>query len=100
MHGKCKVLIASKRSAVGGESEHAWKLSSFSFIFQPIYKKFTENKWECSNEIMNEIIKTTSNHISELRTLKDPFYHVSQREAGTTTCSCFSICETYHIKNL
>lgn len=42
---------------------------------KPIYKKFTENKWECSNEIMNEIIKTTSNHISELRTLKDPFYH-------------------------
>ncbi|XP_072194066.1 tumor necrosis factor alpha-induced protein 2 [Excalfactoria chinensis] len=41
---------------------------------KPIYKKFTENKWECSNEIMNEIIKTTSNHISELRTLKDPFY--------------------------
>ncbi|NXC43186.1 TNAP2 protein, partial [Penelope pileata] len=42
---------------------------------KPIYKKFTENKWESSNEIMNEIIKTTSKHISELRTLKDPFYH-------------------------
>ncbi|NXI63141.1 TNAP2 protein, partial [Anseranas semipalmata] len=42
---------------------------------KPIYKKFTENKWDCSNEIMNEIIKTTSNHISELRTLKDTFYN-------------------------
>uniref|UniRef100_A0A8B9DSE0 TNF alpha induced protein 2 n=1 Tax=Anser cygnoides TaxID=8845 RepID=A0A8B9DSE0_ANSCY len=43
---------------------------------KPIYKKFTENKWDCSNKIMNEIIKTASNHISELRTLKDPFYNV------------------------
>lgn len=29
---------------------------------------------------MNEIIKTTSKHISEFRALKDPFYHVSPRE--------------------
>ncbi|NXH15377.1 TNAP2 protein, partial [Bucco capensis] len=42
---------------------------------KPIYKKFTENKWESSNEIMNEIIKTTSKHISDFQTLKDPFYH-------------------------
>ncbi|KFP83059.1 Tumor necrosis factor alpha-induced protein 2, partial [Apaloderma vittatum] len=42
---------------------------------KPIYKKFTENKWDSSNEIMNEIIKTTSKHISDFRTLKDPFYH-------------------------
>ncbi|NXV47230.1 TNAP2 protein, partial [Uria aalge] len=42
---------------------------------KPIYKRFTENKWDSSNEIMNEIIKTTSKHISEFRTLKDPFYH-------------------------
>ncbi|XP_010006463.1 PREDICTED: tumor necrosis factor alpha-induced protein 2 [Chaetura pelagica] len=42
---------------------------------KPIYKRFTENKWESSNEIMNEIIKTTSKHISDFRTLKDPFYH-------------------------
>uniref|UniRef100_A0A8C0AQN0 TNF alpha induced protein 2 n=1 Tax=Buteo japonicus TaxID=224669 RepID=A0A8C0AQN0_9AVES len=50
------------------------QLSRFPF-FQPIYKKFTENKWDSSNEIMNEIIKTTSKHISDFRTLKDPFYH-------------------------
>ncbi|KAM6445318.1 tumor necrosis factor alpha-induced protein 2 [Rhynochetos jubatus] len=42
---------------------------------KPSYKKFTENKWDSSNEIMNEIIKTTSKHISDFRTLKDPFYH-------------------------
>ncbi|NXX58650.1 TNAP2 protein, partial [Scopus umbretta] len=42
---------------------------------KPIYKKFTENKWDSSNEIMNEIIKTTSKYISDFRTLKDPFYH-------------------------
>ncbi|XP_005243030.2 tumor necrosis factor alpha-induced protein 2 [Falco peregrinus] len=42
---------------------------------KPIYKKFTENKWDSSNEIMNEIIKTTSKHISDFQTLKDPFYH-------------------------
>ncbi|XP_008934801.1 PREDICTED: tumor necrosis factor alpha-induced protein 2-like, partial [Merops nubicus] len=42
---------------------------------KPIYKRFTENKWDSSNEIMNEIIKTTSKHISDFRTLKDPFYH-------------------------
>lgn len=55
------------------------ELSRFPF-FQPIYKKFTENKWDSSNEIMNEIIKTTSKHISDFRTLKDPFYHVSPIE--------------------
>ncbi|NXD69767.1 TNAP2 protein, partial [Eolophus roseicapillus] len=42
---------------------------------KPIYKKFTENKWDSSNEILNEIIKTTSKHISDFKTLKDPFYH-------------------------
>ncbi|NXR12067.1 TNAP2 protein, partial [Semnornis frantzii] len=42
---------------------------------KPMYKKFTENKWDSSNEVMNEIIKTTSKHISDLQTLKDPFYH-------------------------
>ncbi|XP_062351454.1 tumor necrosis factor alpha-induced protein 2 [Cinclus cinclus] len=42
---------------------------------KPIYKKFTENKWDSSSEIMNEIIKTTSKHISDFQTLKDPFYH-------------------------
>lgn len=42
---------------------------------KPIYKKFTENKWDSSNEIMNEIIKTTIKHISDFKTLKDPFYH-------------------------
>ncbi|KAM9557085.1 tumor necrosis factor alpha-induced protein 2 [Guaruba guarouba] len=42
---------------------------------KPIYKKFTENKWDSSNEIMNEIIKTTNKHISDFKTLKDPFYH-------------------------
>ncbi|XP_030096516.1 tumor necrosis factor alpha-induced protein 2 [Serinus canaria] len=42
---------------------------------KPMYKKFTENKWDSSSEIMNEIIKTTSKHISDLQTLKDPFYH-------------------------
>ncbi|KFV19626.1 Tumor necrosis factor alpha-induced protein 2, partial [Tauraco erythrolophus] len=42
---------------------------------KPIYKKFTENKWDSSNEVMNEIIKTTSKYISDFRTLKDPFYH-------------------------
>ncbi|XP_064009052.1 tumor necrosis factor alpha-induced protein 2 [Pogoniulus pusillus] len=42
---------------------------------KPMYKKFTENKWDSSNEVMNEIIKTTSKHISDFRTLKDPFYH-------------------------
>ncbi|NWR75733.1 TNAP2 protein, partial [Centropus unirufus] len=41
---------------------------------KPLYKKFTENKWDSSNEIMSEIIKTTSKHISDLQTLKDPFY--------------------------
>lgn len=55
------------------------ELSRFSF-FQPMYKKFTENKWDSSNEIMDEIIKTTSKHISDFRTLKDPFYHVSPTE--------------------
>lgn len=55
------------------------ELSRFSF-FQPMYKKFTENKWDSSSEIMNEIIKTTSKHISDFRTLKDPFYHVSPME--------------------
>lgn len=45
-----------------------------------MYKKFTENKWDSSSEIMNEIIKTTSKHISDFQTLKDPFYHVSLRE--------------------
>lgn len=29
---------------------------------------------------MNEIIKTTNKHISDFKTLKDPFYHVSPRE--------------------
>lgn len=29
---------------------------------------------------MDEIIKTTSKHISELQALKNPFYNVSQRE--------------------
>ncbi|XP_030130908.4 tumor necrosis factor alpha-induced protein 2 [Taeniopygia guttata] len=42
---------------------------------KPLYKKFTENKWDSSSEIMNEIIKTTSKHISDFQTLKDPFYH-------------------------
>ncbi|XP_050192434.1 tumor necrosis factor alpha-induced protein 2 [Myiozetetes cayanensis] len=42
---------------------------------KPMYKKFTENKWDSSNEIMDEIIKTTSKHISDFRTLRDPFYH-------------------------
>ncbi|XP_061854750.1 tumor necrosis factor alpha-induced protein 2 isoform X2 [Colius striatus] len=42
---------------------------------KPIYKKFTEHKWDSSNEIMNEIIKTTSKHVSDFRTLKEPFYH-------------------------
>ncbi|XP_058719895.1 tumor necrosis factor alpha-induced protein 2 [Poecile atricapillus] len=42
---------------------------------KPMYKKFTENKWDSSSEIMNEIIKTTSKHISDFQTLKDPFYH-------------------------
>ncbi|KFQ57572.1 Tumor necrosis factor alpha-induced protein 2, partial [Pelecanus crispus] len=42
---------------------------------KPIYKKFTENKWDSSDEIMNEIIKNTSKHISDFQTLKDPFYH-------------------------
>lgn len=55
------------------------ELSRFSF-FQPIYKKFTENKWDSSNEIMSKIIETTSKHISDFRTLKDPFYQVSPRE--------------------
>ncbi|KFO89454.1 Tumor necrosis factor alpha-induced protein 2, partial [Buceros rhinoceros silvestris] len=41
---------------------------------KPIYKKFTENKWDSSNEIMSKIIETTSKHISDFRTLKDPFY--------------------------
>lgn len=45
-----------------------------------MFKKFTENKWDSSSEIMNEIIKTTSKHISDFKTLKDPFYHVSLRE--------------------
>lgn len=45
-----------------------------------MFKRFTENKWDSSSEIMNEIIKTTSKHISDLKTLKDPFYHVSLRE--------------------
>ncbi|NWV15658.1 TNAP2 protein, partial [Ptilonorhynchus violaceus] len=39
------------------------------------YKKFTENKWDSSDEVMNEIIKTTSKHISDFQTLKEPFYH-------------------------
>lgn len=47
-----------------------------------MYKKFTENKWDSSSEIMNEIIKTTSKHISDFQTLKDPFYHVSQKNIG------------------
>ncbi|OWK56118.1 Tumor necrosis factor alpha-induced protein 2 [Lonchura striata] len=42
---------------------------------KPMYKKFTEHKWDSSSEIMNEIIKTTSKHISDFQTLKDPFYH-------------------------
>ncbi|XP_056350195.1 tumor necrosis factor alpha-induced protein 2 [Oenanthe melanoleuca] len=42
---------------------------------KPMYKKFTENKWDSSSEIMNEIMKTTSKHISDFQTLKDPFYH-------------------------
>ncbi|NWR61196.1 TNAP2 protein, partial [Bucorvus abyssinicus] len=41
---------------------------------KPIYKKFTENKWDSSNEIMSKIIETTSKHVSDFRTLKDPFY--------------------------
>lgn len=45
-----------------------------------MFKRFTENKWDSSSEIMNEIIKTTSKYISDLKTLKDPFYHVSLRE--------------------
>uniref|UniRef100_A0A8C3XZ51 TNF alpha induced protein 2 n=1 Tax=Catharus ustulatus TaxID=91951 RepID=A0A8C3XZ51_CATUS len=36
--------------------------SDFPF-FQPMYKKFTENKWDSSSEIMNEIIKTTKRWI-------------------------------------
>lgn len=60
--------------------EFVWgNLADFPF-FQPMYKKFTENKWDSSSEIMNEIIKTTSKHISDFQTLKDPFYHVSPRE--------------------
>ncbi|XP_053924517.1 tumor necrosis factor alpha-induced protein 2 [Cuculus canorus] len=42
---------------------------------KPIFKKFTENKWDSSNEIMNEIIKITGKHISDFQTLKNPFYH-------------------------
>ncbi|XP_039924616.1 tumor necrosis factor alpha-induced protein 2-like [Hirundo rustica] len=42
---------------------------------KPMFKRFTENKWDSSSEIMNEIIKTTSKHISEFQTLKDPFFH-------------------------
>uniref|UniRef100_A0A8B9S6W2 TNF alpha induced protein 2 n=1 Tax=Apteryx owenii TaxID=8824 RepID=A0A8B9S6W2_APTOW len=41
---------------------------------KPIYKKFTENKWDSSDEIMNEIIKTTRKYISDFQTLNDPFY--------------------------
>lgn len=60
--------------------EFVWgNLADFPF-FQPMYKKFTENKWDSSSEIMNEIIKTTSKHISDFQTLKDPFFHVSPRE--------------------
>ncbi|NXA46207.1 TNAP2 protein, partial [Nothocercus julius] len=41
---------------------------------KPIYKKFTENKWDSSDEIMNAIIKTTGKYISEFQSLNDPFY--------------------------
>ncbi|NWX82950.1 TNAP2 protein, partial [Nothoprocta ornata] len=41
---------------------------------KPIYKKFTENKWDSSDEIMNAIIKTTRKYISDFESLNDPFY--------------------------
>ncbi|XP_030308430.1 tumor necrosis factor alpha-induced protein 2 [Calypte anna] len=50
---------------------------------KPIYKKFTENKWDSSNEIMNEIIKTTSTHISDFQTLKDPLYQAIMEKIHT-----------------
>ncbi|XP_053882966.1 tumor necrosis factor alpha-induced protein 2 [Malaclemys terrapin pileata] len=39
-----------------------------------IFRKFTQSKWLSGNETMDEIIQATSNHLSEFKTLRDPFY--------------------------
>ncbi|KAH1170960.1 tumor necrosis factor alpha-induced protein 2 [Mauremys mutica] len=41
---------------------------------KPIFRKFTQSKWLSCSETMNEIIQATSNHLSEFKTLHDPFY--------------------------
>ncbi|XP_006268014.2 tumor necrosis factor alpha-induced protein 2 isoform X1 [Alligator mississippiensis] len=41
---------------------------------KPLFKKFTQNKWACTESIMEEILKTTSSSLSEFHTLRDPFY--------------------------
>uniref|UniRef100_A0A8C0JAA7 TNF alpha induced protein 2 n=1 Tax=Chelonoidis abingdonii TaxID=106734 RepID=A0A8C0JAA7_CHEAB len=46
----------------------------FMFFPQPIFRKFTQSKWLSCSETMNEIIQATSNHLSEFKTLHDPFY--------------------------
>uniref|UniRef100_A0A8C3XTK3 TNF alpha induced protein 2 n=1 Tax=Chelydra serpentina TaxID=8475 RepID=A0A8C3XTK3_CHESE len=47
----------------------------FSMFFpQPIFRKFTQSKWLSCSETMDEIIQATSNHLSEFKTLLDPFY--------------------------
>ncbi|KAG6929740.1 TNF alpha induced protein 2 [Chelydra serpentina] len=41
---------------------------------KPIFRKFTQSKWLSCSETMDEIIQATSNHLSEFKTLLDPFY--------------------------
>uniref|UniRef100_A0A8C4VPV2 Uncharacterized protein n=1 Tax=Gopherus evgoodei TaxID=1825980 RepID=A0A8C4VPV2_9SAUR len=46
---------------------------------KPIFRKFTQSKWLSCSETINEIIQATSNHLSEFKTLHDPFYQVRSK---------------------
>uniref|UniRef100_A0A7M4FBP8 TNF alpha induced protein 2 n=1 Tax=Crocodylus porosus TaxID=8502 RepID=A0A7M4FBP8_CROPO len=41
---------------------------------KPLFKKFTQNKWACTEGIMEEILETTSSSLLQFHTLRDPFY--------------------------
>nr|XP_008113945.1 PREDICTED: tumor necrosis factor alpha-induced protein 2 isoform X2 [Anolis carolinensis] len=41
---------------------------------EPLFKTFTQKKWISCDDVMDEIIATTSRYISTFRTLKDPLY--------------------------
>ncbi|CAM5151945.1 unnamed protein product [Natator depressus] len=68
---RLKILATLREIENSGYDE---LLQDLFLELKPIFRKFTQSKWLSCSETMDEIIQATSNHLSEFKTLLDPFY--------------------------